>query len=109
MESRTRLTLLDIYASPSKVVKSDGYAYFRRDGAVSILNAIDRTEHAPRRKLLSRAFSTAALEDYVPIIFKTAKLFTNSVLGVLDGSGKEDEWGPVRDMGTISKSDIRET
>ncbi|KAH6643973.1 cytochrome P450 [Boeremia exigua] len=91
-----------IYASPSKVVKSEGYLSMRRDDAVSILNAFNREEHAPRRKLLSRAFSTAALGDYVPMIYKTAKIFTDSILSVTDGVETNGEWGDVRDIGTLS-------
>lgn len=77
--------------------------FFRRDGAVSILNALNRDEHAPRRRLLSRAFSIAALEDYVPLIYKTAKVFADSILITRDGTGKDGEWGNAHDIGTLSK------
>ncbi|KAJ4987025.1 fatty acid synthase alpha subunit reductase, partial [Stagonosporopsis vannaccii] len=94
--------LQDIYGGPSKAVKSKGYLYFRRDNAISILSALNRDEHAPRRRLLSRAFSTAALEHYVPIIHRLAKVYADSLLQVRDSSGEDSEWGEVRDIGTSS-------
>ena len=76
------LTMIDIYMNPSNTQKSRGYLGFRAGRPeISILNALNREEHAPRRKLLSRAFSTVALKKYEPVIHKTAKVFGDVLLG----------------------------
>ena len=70
------LIIIDIYMHPSKTQKARGYIGFRNGKPeVSIINALDREEHAPRRKMLSRAFSTVALKKYEPVIYRTAKVF----------------------------------
>jgi cytochrome P450 len=88
---------------PTKTQKSRGYFSFREDGTISIINAITKEEHAPRRRLLSRAFSMNALQKYEPLVFKTAKAFCDSLLGNSDSSAKHAHWGPSLDMGILSK------
>jgi hypothetical protein len=97
------LTVLDIYNKPARAKKSYGYWGLRGDGTLSIINALDQDEHAPRRRLLSRAFSTVSLQKYEPLIYTTASIFCDSVLGVLDDSQKPSQWGPARDIGHLSK------
>lgn len=64
---------------------------------------MDKEEHAPRRRLLSRAFSVAALQKYGLLISKTARVFCNSLLERVDHIEKDDQWGPSINIGTLSK------
>ncbi|KAH6841573.1 cytochrome P450 [Alternaria alternata] len=95
--------LQDIYMHPSKTQKARGYIGFRNGKPeVSIINALDREEHAPRRKMLSRAFSTVALKKYEPVIYRTAKVFGDTLLASPESSEKARSWGPGLNIGHIS-------
>jgi hypothetical protein len=97
------LIVIDIYTHPSKTQKSRGYIGFRNGKPeVSIINAINREEHAPRRKMLSQAFSTVALKKYEPVIYKTAKVFGDTLLANPEHSRKAASWGPELNVGHIS-------
>jgi cytochrome P450 len=97
------LIVLDIYMHPSKTQKARGYIGFRNgEPEVSIINALDREEHAPRRKMLSRAFSTAALKKYEPVIYKTAKVFGDTLLANPESGEKAGSWGPGLNIGHMS-------
>ncbi|KAH7072290.1 cytochrome P450 [Paraphoma chrysanthemicola] len=94
--------LQDIYVHHNRTKKARGYASFRGDGHVSIINAIDKDEHAPRRRILSRAFSIAALQRYEPLIVNTAKKFCDSLLGQFSDNKNGHWWGPSLNMGELS-------
>ncbi|XPT03176.1 hypothetical protein M3J09_012277 [Ascochyta lentis] len=94
--------LQDAYINPTKTQKSEGYFSFRGDGAISILNAITKEEHAPRRRILSRAFSVAALQKYEPMVIKTAKAFCDSLLEPTTDSVKDTQGKPVHNIGQLS-------
>lgn len=99
------LIIIDIYMHPSKTQKARGYIGFRNGKPeVSIINALDREEHAPRRKMLSRAFSTVALKKYEPVIYRTAKVFGDTLLASPESSDKARSWGPGLNIGHISMS-----
>jgi hypothetical protein len=99
------LIVIDIYMNPSKTQKARGYIGFRNGKSeVSIINALNREEHAPRRKMLSRAFSTAALKKYEPVIFKTAKVFGDTLLANPGSGKKAGSWGPGKNIGHMSMS-----
>ncbi|OAL53484.1 cytochrome protein [Pyrenochaeta sp. DS3sAY3a] len=93
----------DIYMHPSKTQKSRGYVGMRSgEKTISIINAIDKEEHAPRRRLLSHAFSSVALKKYESVISATAKKFCDSLLGDSDPKTKQDGWSSPRNIGTLS-------
>lgn len=94
--------LQDAYINPSKTQKSEGYFSFRENGAISILNAMTKEEHAPRRRILSRAFSVAALQKYEPVIIRTAKAFCDSLLQHTIDSVKDTQGKPVHNIGQLS-------
>lgn len=99
------LTIIDIYMDPSKTQKARGYIGFRAGKPeVSIISALDREEHAPRRKMLSRAFSTVALKKYEPVIYRIAKTFGDTLLANPESSEKARSWGPGLNIGHISMS-----
>ncbi|KAF2844585.1 cytochrome P450, partial [Plenodomus tracheiphilus IPT5] len=86
--------LQDIYMHPSRTEKAKGYRGQRAGkSTMSILNSINREEHAPRRKLLSRAFSTAALRQYEPLIYETCKRFCDNVLKDTKSGIDDGKWG----------------
>lgn len=106
------LIITDIYMHPSKTQKARGYIGFRNGKPeVSIINALNREEHAPRRKMLSRAFSTVALRKYEPMIYKTAKVFGDTLLASPESCDKARSWGPGLDIShlSMSKSPVRIT
>jgi cytochrome P450 len=94
--------------SPSKTQKSQGNFSFRGDGTVSILNAITKEEHAPRRRLLSRAFSIAALQEYEPLVVRTARYFCDSLLEHSEDSAKDTQGRPSHNIGTLSKLEFQD-
>ncbi|KAL1792555.1 hypothetical protein ACET3X_009062 [Alternaria dauci] len=95
--------LQDMYMHPSKTQKARGYIGLRAGRpAFSIINALDREEHAPRRKMLSRAFSTVALRKYEPVIYKIAKEFGDNLLQSPEFGEKARSWGPAMDVGHMS-------
>ncbi|KAH7015951.1 benzoate 4-monooxygenase cytochrome P450, partial [Macrophomina phaseolina] len=93
---------IHIYKDPTKTKKSRGYFFFRANAPASILSSIDKDEHAPRRRLLSRAFSVAALQKYEKLIAEMAKAFCDSLLGKTSCDGRESQCGPPRNIGELS-------
>ncbi|KAI8931197.1 hypothetical protein NX059_011547 [Plenodomus lindquistii] len=97
------LILADLYANPTKTQKALGYTGQRNgEKTVSILNAINREEHAPRRKLLSHAFSTTALKQYEPLVYEISKRFCDSLIESTHKETRNGGWGATLDMGMIS-------
>ncbi|KAF2845446.1 cytochrome P450 [Plenodomus tracheiphilus IPT5] len=94
--------LQDIYVSSAKTQKSFGYYSFRPDGQVSIINAITKDEHAPRRRLLSRAFSIAALQKYEDVILKTAESFCSVLLNCNESAQYVTPRTSSHDIGELS-------
>ncbi|KAJ7749587.1 benzoate para-hydroxylase [Mycena maculata] len=66
-----------IYGQGQKaLLKSTFYDAFVCNGKTSIFSTRDRQEHAMKRRIVSHAFSTTALQQFIPLIYSTIKQFT---------------------------------
>ncbi|KAJ7499484.1 benzoate para-hydroxylase [Mycena latifolia] len=61
---------------PNAPVKSPFYDAFVCSGRPSIFSTRDRQDHSAKRRVVSHAFSTSALQGFVPMIHSTIDLFT---------------------------------
>ncbi|KAJ6586262.1 benzoate para-hydroxylase [Mycena vulgaris] len=61
---------------PNAPAKSPFYDAFVCNGKTSIFSTRQRQDHATKRRLVSHAFSTAALQQFIPLIYSTITQFT---------------------------------
>jgi hypothetical protein len=93
--------LHDIYGHGKRLQKADFYNAFPAiKGVYNTHNAIDKTMHGRKRRVLSQAFSDAALKGMEDVML----LHVRQLCAVLAGSGFEadesqDRKGLVRNMG----------
>ncbi|KAJ7108765.1 cytochrome P450 [Mycena epipterygia] len=60
----------------NSLAKSTFYDAFVCNGKTSMFSTRDRQDHATKRRLVSHAFSTASLQEFIPLIYSTISQFT---------------------------------
>ncbi|KAL1630658.1 hypothetical protein SLS54_000529 [Diplodia seriata] len=94
-----------IYGHRANVRKSDFYLAFPAvPGAFSTHTALDRHAHARKRRVMSHAFSDAALKGVEDYVLGYVRQFVGKLAGGGGGGGdgNGEEWSPVRDVGEWS-------
>ena len=99
----TNTALKDIYGFKANVRKSDFYSAFpATKDAYSTHSAIDRAQHARKRRVLSHAFSDAAIKSMENHVLAHVRQFCTN-LGEKDSSpallrDEKREWTPAKNM-----------
>ena len=100
------MALSEIYGFKSNVKKAHFYSAFpAQKGAWSTHSAIDKSLHARKRRVLSQAFSDAAMRGLQPHILSVIRTFTEAIgdfpsrLGLNGEKNVTGEWSEPKDMG----------
>ncbi|KAF7307848.1 Benzoate 4-monooxygenase [Mycena kentingensis (nom. inval.)] len=80
-----------VYAQgPAALPKSTFYDAFVANGKPSIFSTRDRQAHSDKRRLVSNAFSTAALKQFIPLIHARIERFAEKMDGLASEGGYFD-------------------
>ena len=99
----TNTALKDIYGFKANVRKADFYSAFPANkDAYSTHSAIDKAQHARKRRVISHAFSDVAIKSMENHVLAHVRQFCQN-LGTMDGrnlvsSNEKKEWTPAKNM-----------
>lgn len=96
--------MTDIYGHGKNIQKSKAYgSLVAIPGVFSTHNAIEKSVHTRKRRLLGQGFTETALRSAEPFIRKHLRSWCTALIEAnADGPKSSDKWSEPRDMSTLS-------